>query len=147
MAWFPHSCHTARFEVMRGGYIVRVMAAAPVCASSHCSVHHCFPKVQKILYSYVEDCVRPGCKNSEYLCSEDISVHFVTKGVAGTHKLGLGCVTRQKFVSWKVVLRIIFGKGPYPIFWAVLWAAGGQVIISSIPNCLTFWHRSFTFKF
>jgi hypothetical protein len=94
MALFLRSCHTAWFEVMRGGYIVRVMAAAPVCACSHYSVHHRVPKVQKILYSYVEDCVRPGCKDSEYLCSEDISVHFVTKGVGDTYKLGSDCVTR-----------------------------------------------------
>jgi len=46
MAWFLHSCHTARFEVVRGGYIARVMAAAPVCTSSHCSVSHRVPKVQ-----------------------------------------------------------------------------------------------------
>jgi hypothetical protein len=100
MAWFLHSCHTARFEVMRGGYIIRVMvAAAPVCACSHCSVHHRVPNVRKNLFIHVEECVSPGCKDSEYLCSEGISVHFVTKWVAGTYKLGSVYVTRQKLVS------------------------------------------------
>jgi hypothetical protein len=93
MAWFLHSCHAARFEVVRGGYIARVMAGAPVCNSGHCNVEHRVPKVQKILYSYVEDYVRPSCKDSESVCSEDVSVHFVTKGVADTHTLGSNCVT------------------------------------------------------
>jgi len=99
MAWFLHSCHTARLEVVRGDYIARVMAGAPVCTSSHCSVHHRVRKVQKILLTYVEDYVRPNSKDSESLFSEDISVCFVTKGVADTYTLGSNCARRQKFFS------------------------------------------------
>jgi hypothetical protein len=96
MAWFLHSCHTARLEVVRGGYIVHVMAAAPVCISSHCSVHHRVPKVQEVIYIYVEDYVRRSSKDSESLCNKDISVHFVTKVVADTYTLGSKCDTKQK---------------------------------------------------
>jgi len=65
-----------------GGDNSCVMAAAPVCTSSHCSVHHYAPKLQKILYSYVDDYVRSSSKDSEYFCSEYIKVHFVTNGLA-----------------------------------------------------------------
>jgi len=62
MAWFLHSCHTARLEMVRGGAVLQVLWLLHLFA--HCSVHHRAPKVQKILYCYIEDYVRPSSKDS-----------------------------------------------------------------------------------
>jgi hypothetical protein len=60
----------------------------------------------------------------------------VTKEVADTYTLRSDCIIRQKFVSCIVGLPNNFWQIPHPIILAVSRAAGGQITISGIPNCL-----------